>query len=189
MLILSIMYWCSVKNFCTSVLELHNAFWQLFLFQQHNQHIRDWTIGCVNLKFSSILDKYWISLSTGKPVEIWTQKLQAKSGDANIEPTLLVMPKTFFVFLDLIMVLFCWGRLVQWENVRLQIQRSGFASRLRRYFFHMCSKVHIYTGPWFISSAAKSESAIYWKWKQSSILPCIKRNVHVPTNWPYDVTS
>ena len=87
-------------------------------------------------------------------------------------------------------VLSCRGQLVQWENVRLQIQRSEFASCLRQMVLlsRVFKSTHIYgTVIYRITHQRKSESAIYWKRKQSSILPCMKRNV--PTNWPYDITS
>ena len=55
------------------------------------------------------------------------------------------------------------GRLVQWKTVRLPIQRSGFASRLRQMILlsRVFKSTHIYrTAIYRNSSAAKSESAI-----------------------------
>ena len=41
-------------------------------------------------------------------------------------------------FLDIYMILASWGRLVQWENVRLPMQRSRFASHLRQMILLSC---------------------------------------------------
>ena len=83
-------------------------------------------------------------------------------------------------------LIFSRGRLVRWKTLRLQIQRSGFASRLRQTIFlsRVFKRTHI------------DGTTIYWWQRQKAKAPsldnsgrynfhCTKRNV--PTNWPYDV--
>ena len=65
------------------------------------------------------------------------------------------------------------GRLVQWKTVRLQIQRSGFFSRLRQMIllYHRVLYTIFYgTNLSNYSSVENTNNAIYWKWKQSLIL-------------------
>ena len=80
------------------------------------------------------------------------------------------------------------GRLVQWEIVRLPIQRSGFNSRRNRWLFFLAVEFK-YAGPrtfriTFQQNRSTPSTGHTKSGLQVSL--CMKRNV--PTNWSYEVT-
>ena len=81
------------------------------------------------------------------------------------------------------------GRLVQWENVRLPIQRSKFASRLRQLIFLSRPWQKLYATPINsnFSSAAKIEQCHLLE-RKAVFNSLLYEKGNVPTNWSYDVT-
>ena len=81
------------------------------------------------------------------------------------------------------------GWLVQWKNVRLSIQRSGFASRLRQMvFLSRRGRKNARLRSIELLPAEKSENAIYWNEKRSSILTLYEERNVPSKNWSYDVS-